>query len=235
MDSSFSKDQVHHLFNAISSTYDRTNRILSLGIDRYWRNRVSAHIPQYTPLFLLDLATGTGDQVLTILNKHPELTAIGIDTAEEMLNKARSKASSSFVHNRVSFEESSAMQLPFAQDTFDALTMSFGIRNVACIETCFKEMYRVLKPGGQAFILEFSLPSHTLIKKGYLLYLRYIVPLLGKALSRHPTAYVYLNQTIETFPYGEHLCSILHSVGFTASYKTYTFGIVSLYCAIKPS
>lgn len=227
------KHQIHHLFNAISPTYDLVNTVLSLGIDKYWRHKVISHIPKNTLLSLLDLATGTGDQVLSILKKREQIAAIGIDTAEEMLHKARDKAQEALVHNRVYFEVADALNLPFPNDSFDLLTISFGIRNVASLEHCFKEMYRVLKPGGKLLILEFSLPKSSWVKRGYLLYLRHLLPKIGKLISKHPTAYTYLNQTIESFPYGEALCSLLEEAGFQTAYTTYTLGVVSLYINLK--
>lgn len=205
-----------------------------MGMDQYWRSRVTNSIPKKTPLLLLDLATGTGDQVLSILKKHPEINAIGIDTAEGMLKKACHKAQVSLLHTRVSFELANAMQLPFPNHSFDILTTSFGIRNIPCIQSCFKELYRVLKPGGTLLILEFSLPKQSWLKSIYLLYLRHILPAIGKLISKHKTAYTYLNQTIETFPYGDALCSILDQEGFDTTYTTYTLGVVTLYVSKKP-
>lgn len=228
-----SRDNIHHLFNEISPTYDLVNRVLSLGIDHYWRNKISSLISPKKPLHLLDLATGTGDQLFSILKRKPNITAVGIDLAEEMLTIAKAKAKKTTFEKRTTFQVASATDLPFPHDSFDVLTMSFGIRNIPCIESCFKEMCRVLKPGGTLFILEFSLPKNALIRWSYLLYLRHILPKVGRLISKHPKAYTYLNQTIETFPHGKSFCDLLDKQGFCTTFKSFTFGIVNVYSAIK--
>jgi demethylmenaquinone methyltransferase/2-methoxy-6-polyprenyl-1,4-benzoquinol methylase len=228
-----SRDNVHQLFNEISPTYDLTNRLLSLGIDLYWRRTLSSLIPPHLPLQLLDIATGTGEQLFSILKKHPHISATGVDLAEEMLAIAKAKTKKTPFASNLSFQLGSATQLPFKEHTFDCLTMSFGIRNISCIDTCFKELYRVLKPQGKLFILEFSLPNHRLFRKIYLFYLRYILPKIGRFISKHPQAYTYLNQTIETFPHGKEFCDLLESQGFQASFQSLTFGVVNIYSAVK--
>jgi len=225
------KKKIHHVFNEIAPTYDLVNSILSMGIDKHWRHQVIHKVPQNTPLSILDIATGTGEQILSILQAREQVVAVGIDTATHMLEKARSKAQAARLHNRIAFEEADALDLPFANHSFDMVTISFGIRNVASLQECFKEIYRVLKPGGTLLILEFSLPTNFWVKKGYLFYLRHLLPGIGKLISKHPTAYTYLNQTIEAFPYGKELCQLLEKEGFTATYQPYTLGIASLYTA----
>jgi demethylmenaquinone methyltransferase / 2-methoxy-6-polyprenyl-1,4-benzoquinol methylase len=228
-----SRENIHQLFNEISPTYDLVNRILSLGIDHYWRRKISSLIPKKDSIHFLDLATGTGDQLFSILKRKPNATAVGIDLAEEMLEIAKIKAKKHSFEKKATFQVASATELPFKENTFDYLTMSFGIRNIPCIKTCFKEMHRVLKPGGTLFILEFSLPKNTLIRSSYLLYLRHILPKIGRLISKHPKAYTYLNQTIETFPHGKLFCDLLNEEGFHTTFQPFTFGIVNLYSAVK--
>lgn len=229
------KAEVHHLFNEISPTYDLVNSILSMGMDKHWYKQLIQHIPQDNPLSILDVATGTGSLILAILKAREQVISVGIDIAEHMLEKAKIKAQIARLHNRIQFETANAIDLPFEDHSFDLLTVSFGIRNMSSLEQCFKEMYRVLKPGGKALILEFSMPTHPWARHSYLIYLRHILPKVGKLISKHKTAYTYLNQTIEAFPYGEALCHFLEQAGFKATYKPYTLGVVSLYTAVKPS
>ena len=227
-----SRDNIHQLFNEISPTYDLVNGILSFGLDSYRRKKIASLIPKQKPLRLLDLATGTGDQLFSILKRRPFITGIGIDLAEKMLQIAKTKTTKA-LQDHLLFQVANATSLPFEDHSFDLLTISFGIRNIPCIETCFQEMYRVLKPQGTLFILEFALPHNCIVRWGYLLYLRSMLPKLGRLISQHPHAYTYLNQTIETFPHGEAFCHLLRKQGFHTTFKRLTLGIVNLYIATK--
>jgi demethylmenaquinone methyltransferase/2-methoxy-6-polyprenyl-1,4-benzoquinol methylase len=150
--------------------------------------------------------------------------------SKEMVALGQVKVRKLGLQEQISLEVGDAQHLPYASSRFDAVTMSFGIRNVADVDACLREMYRVLKPKGRTLILEFSLPHSAVIRMGHLFYLRKILPLIGRLLSGHPTAYSYLNQTIEEFPYGERFLDLLRSAGFQAvSYKSLSFGIVNLY------
>lgn len=231
---SYSKEGIHKVFDEISPTYDLVNQILSFGLDRYWRNKLSNFLKNCNNCFLLDLATGTGDQIFSILAKNPFVSkAIGIDLSSEMLNIAKYKSSKK-VTPKVDFLIGDALSLNFENNFFDIVTMSFGIRNVTSIQRCFCEMLRVLKPNGRAYILEFSLPKNCVIKSLYLLYLRKILPKIGGFISKKPIAYSYLNKTIESFPYGESLKQEIAKAGFkTVNSYTLTCGITTIYEAIK--
>ncbi len=219
---------VSNMFNQISPTYDLLNRILSFGIDKRWRKQLVTHLPPQKTLKLLDLATGTCDQLIALLdNANAEIHAIGIDIAEEMLNIGKEKLRG---RPNVELQAASAASLPFADNSFDCATISFGIRNMENVETCLKEIHRTLKPGGRLLILEFSLPKNRWIRAGSLFYLRTLLPKLGGLISKNKNAYTYLNQTIEQFPYGEQFCALLEGAGFTEVQCTpLTFGIASLY------
>jgi demethylmenaquinone methyltransferase/2-methoxy-6-polyprenyl-1,4-benzoquinol methylase len=220
---------VIQIFDEIAPTYDRTNRILSGGIDLYWRGKMASLLPKIDKIKLLDCATGTGDQLLSLLKHSPRIhQAIGIDLAEEMLKIGREKLEA--YSHRASLKKASATEIPYLDDTFDCATMSFGIRNVDNVPLCLSEIRRVLCPGGRALILEFSLPKNKGIQNAYLLYLNKLLPMIGKLMSAHPEAYTYLARTIQAFPHGEAFCQLMRDAGFQ-SVKAHplTFGIVTIY------
>ena len=228
--------KVEKMFDTISPTYDRTNRILSLGLDQYWRRRVAKFLPKRQPLYLLDCATGTGDQLIALM-EHTESVgqAVGIDLATEMLRLGRQKIKEKPYKNKVLLQEASATALPFAENTFDCATIAFGIRNVDDVPLALSEMRRVLKPGGRLVVLEFSLPKNEILKALHLFYLRKCLPYIGGWLSKNRDAYTYLNKTIEAFPSGQNFCGLLKHAGFiSASAHPLTLGIVTLYVGDKP-
>jgi demethylmenaquinone methyltransferase / 2-methoxy-6-polyprenyl-1,4-benzoquinol methylase len=230
-----SKKNVWMMFDAICESYDRVNRVLSLGIDQYWRRAVSRYLPSDRELSLLDLATGTGDQLFALMRKNSRIVkASGIDLSEKMLGIAEKKVKKQPFCDKVEFRHASATELPFSDASFDLATISFGIRNVDDIEKCFAEMHRTLKKGGRAAILEFSLPKNPLLKKFHLFYLRRVLPYVGGLFSRNKKAYLYLNKTIELFPYGEAFCSLMEKAGFSdVKAVPMTFGIATLYIGDK--
>lgn len=222
------------MFNQIAPTYDRINRILSFGMDRAWRKKVSQSLPPKKNLRILDLATGTGDQMISLFEHGASIQkASGIDLAKEMLTVAKQKVSLKIYKDKVDFFQADAQKLPFPEKTFDAATFSFGIRNVPSPLESLQEIYRVLKPQGRCLILEFSMPPQP-IRSAYLLYLRYILPRIGKYLSKSSNAYTYLNQTIETFPTGDAFASIMREASFSKiSMVPMALGAVTLYIGVK--
>jgi demethylmenaquinone methyltransferase/2-methoxy-6-polyprenyl-1,4-benzoquinol methylase len=223
---------VFQIFDEIAPTYDRTNRILSGGIDLYWRRKMASLLPKAEKIHLLDLATGTGDQLLSLLKNSSRIDrAVGIDLAEEMLKIGRKKLKA---YSQVTLKMASAMAIPYEENTFDCATMSFGIRNVNNVPLCLREIHRVLRPQGRALILEFSLPTNRWVQKTYLLYLNKILPHIGKLISAHTEAYTYLARTIQAFPQAEAFCKLMHEAGFS-HVKAYplTFGIVTIYLGDK--
>jgi demethylmenaquinone methyltransferase / 2-methoxy-6-polyprenyl-1,4-benzoquinol methylase len=223
---------VFQIFDKIAPTYDRVNRILSGGIDLYWRRKMASLLPEAEKIHLLDLATGTGDQLLSLLKNSSRIEqAVGIDLAEEMLKIGRKKLKA---FGQAALKMASATAIPYEENMFDCATMSFGIRNVDNVTQCLKEIYRVLRPQGRALILEFSLPTHQWIQKPYLLYLNKLLPRIGKLLSAHSEAYTYLARTIQEFPQAEAFCKLMREAGFS-TVKAYplTFGIVTIYVGDK--
>jgi demethylmenaquinone methyltransferase/2-methoxy-6-polyprenyl-1,4-benzoquinol methylase len=223
---------VREMFNKISPTYDFVNRVLSLGQDVRWRKRVAKFLPTRPHLEVLDLATGTGDQLLALFDAGASIhRAIGVDIAEEMLAIGRKKLAP--FGKKVELMQADAESLPFASNRFDAATCSFGIRNVANPSAALKEIYRVLKPNGRCLILEFSMPPRY-IRPFFLFYLRAVLPRLGGLLSKQSEAYRYLNRTIEAFPSGRAFLALMRDAGFTSSQgHSMNFGAVTLYVGSK--
>ncbi|GAB5412317.1 MAG: bifunctional demethylmenaquinone methyltransferase/2-methoxy-6-polyprenyl-1,4-benzoquinol methylase UbiE [Chlamydiales bacterium] len=228
---SVQKDKSFEMFDRISPTYDRINRILSIGLDMRWRKNVAKHLPKRKNMRILDIATGTGDQIIALMEQSKEVAeAVGIDLAEEMINLGKKKIALKPYAKKVRFQKASGMKLPFPDNSFHFVSLSFGIRNMSDPKECLREIARVLKPDGRAAILEFSLPKNQLIKSGHLFYLRHVLPKIGALLSKDQEAYRYLNQTIESFPYGSVFCALMRDAGFskTAVYPQ-MMGAVSLY------
>lgn len=223
------------MFDAISSTYDPINRIMTFGLDQRWRRKVGKLLPQRN-LRLLDCATGTGDQIFALVERCPQITeAVGIDLSSEMLSIAMSKCQTFPLQKKVQFQRASALEIPFPEASFDCVTMSFGIRNVTQTDLCLKEIFRVLKPGGRLLILETSLPKNSFIRKLHLLYLRKGLPFIGGWISRQKKAYRYLNETTETFPSGDAFCLLLKQAGMHSVHAfPLALGAVSIYQADKP-
>lgn len=215
------------MFNCISPRYDFLNRVFSLGIDLHWRKKLSKACALKAPFDYLDIACGTGDQLLSMHREHKSLLKkiVGLDIASEMLALARKK-----LPQKIELFHESALAMPFADQSFDVITISFGIRNLPDLSRGLKEMKRVLKPGGKLLILEFSLPSNKILRALHLFYLRTLMPRIGGWFSKHPKAYLYLNETIEEFPYGEDFCKLLQKEGFHETRWTpLTFGVASIY------
>jgi demethylmenaquinone methyltransferase/2-methoxy-6-polyprenyl-1,4-benzoquinol methylase len=224
---------VPQMFDTISSRYDLINTVLSLGLDRYWRKAVCKHLPKKQKLKLLDCATGTGDLLVTLLRNCPAIyDAIGTDPSKEMLALAAPKLAPYSHCSRLISAPAEA--IPFPDNMFDAITISFGIRNVADVSQSLSEIYRTLAPQGRLIILEFSHPKRKPVRLLHQFYLNRIVPNIGKWLSKNKEAYTYLSKTIETFPQGEALGGILRQAGFTnVQIKPLTLGIVSVYIGEK--
>ena len=221
------------MFNRIARRYDLLNRLLSARRDVVWRKKCARMLPKRSGLRVLDLATGTADLLLALLQERPDIVlAAGLDPAMNMLNIGKTKCGTK--NAAVSFVNGDAQQLSLKSASIDVISMAFGIRNVADIEAAFAEMYRVLADQGRLLILEFSLPTSRLIRRLYLLYFRKILPFIGGLISGDRRAYTYLNRTVEDFPYGEAFKEKLVAAGFTNSEALpLTFGIASIYSAEK--
>ena len=232
--SGLQRADVWRMFDRIAPTYDLVNRLLSFGLDIRWRKKVATHMPAERDMVLLDLATGTGDQVISLTQTGRFTQAVGMDMSAGMLSRGRDKIVQLGLQETVSMLEGDATSLPLEDERFDAVTISFGIRNVVHVEKALAEMCRVLKPGGRAIILEFSLPENALIRAGHLFYLRRILPLVGGLVSGDSSAYRYLNTTIEAFPYGQAFCDLMTGAGFSsATPHRLTFGVATIYVGVR--
>ena len=229
------ESSVSEMFNDISKKYDRANRILSLGIDKGWRKMMRDALPDKTNLRLLDLATGTADQLLSLMESGKIGYGLGLDIAEEMVKIGQQKVEKSPYSDLIELKVASALSIPEEAASFDCVTISFGIRNVEDPATALKEMHRVLAPSGRALILEFSLPKNLFVRTFHLLYLRHLLPTIGGMIAGKKSAYRYLNETIEAFPYGEAFTKLMEEAGFVeVEAKPLTFGIATLYIGEKP-
>lgn len=231
-----SRTEVWRMFDRIAHRYDVLNRVLSFGRDVAWRKRMARYLPDGRHLDVLDLATGTADQLLFLDQAGaPIRSGVGMDMAEQMLDRGRAKIARQGLHDRLSLRTGDATAIPASAASFDAVTISFGIRNVVDVGQALAEMFRVLRPGGRVLILEFSLPAHPVVRAGHLFYLRRVLPRIGGWVSGDPRAYRYLNQTIETFPYGDAFCRLMAEAGFTdCRDHPVTLGVASIYRGDKP-
>jgi demethylmenaquinone methyltransferase/2-methoxy-6-polyprenyl-1,4-benzoquinol methylase len=225
-----SRHQNWKMFDRIAGRYDLLNHLLSGNIDKRWRRRVARQLPERPNLSALDLACGTGDQLIALNESGRVAEGIGIDLAERMLAIGRDKLKRLNLDDRLSLQSGDAGAIPFEPDRFDAVTISFGIRNMSDPKVTLSEMYRILKPGGRALVLEFSVPSVRLIRVPYLFYLRHILPRLGRIISGDRGAYRYLNESIETFPYGEAFAALMSEHRFrSVEFTPLTGGIATIY------
>lgn len=227
------KQQVTKMFDTISKEYDGLNRVISFGIDVKWRNKVVALVKETQPESILDIATGTGDLAIN-LTKTNAKKIIGLDISEGMLEVGRKKITNRKLDKTITMMVGDSENLPFENDTFDAITVAFGIRNFENLEKGLSEILRVLKPNGIFVILETSVPSKTPYKQGYKFYTKYILPSIGKLFSKDQMAYSYLSESASVFPHGETLNNILRKIGFiNVNNKPQTFGVASIYTASK--
>lgn len=221
------------MFNNIAGRYDFLNHFLSFNIDRLWRKKAIRSLKKHNPQLLLDVATGTGDMAFESLKLNP-IQVTGIDLSEGMLQVARQKAAVRNLTDKMVFILGDSEQLPFDSNTFDAITVAFGVRNFEHLTTGLSEMFRVLKPGGQVVILEFSKPRSFPVKQLYSFYSNQLLPVLGGLVSKDRSAYTYLPVSVNEFPHGSEFVNILVGVGFTdCKAKPLTFGIASLYTGRK--
>jgi demethylmenaquinone methyltransferase/2-methoxy-6-polyprenyl-1,4-benzoquinol methylase len=228
------KEQVEEMFDNISGNYDGLNRVISLGSDVKWRKKVVKLVAETAPDSILDIATGTGDLALKFAQKIPAGRIVGLDLSEGMLSVARKKAKHSTQTQKVEFIKGDSEALPFEDDTFDAITVSFGIRNFENLEKGLSEIRRVLTPGGRFVILETSVPTKFPWKQGYFMYSRGVLPVIGRIFSKDKVAYKYLSESASVFPFGEELNNILRKIGFIGvENRPQTFGVATIYIASK--
>jgi len=232
-DQSGKKEQVAKMFNSISGNYDFLNHFLSLGIDVRWRKKAIKLLKEVSPKQILDVATGTGDFAIATLSLNPD-KVIGIDISEGMLEVGKTKMKERGLDSKIELRLGDSENLPFPENKFDAVIVAFGVRNFENLEKGLAEMLRVLRPGGKLVVLEFSKPRSFPFKQIYNFYFRFILPKIGKMVSKDAAAYTYLPESVQAFPDGNDFISILSRLGYkNTACKPLTFGISSLYTGIK--
>ncbi len=228
------KEQVEQMFDNISGEYDSLNRVISFGIDVKWRKKVVQLVADTNPDSVLDIATGTGDLIINLAKNTKASKLIGLDISEGMLSVGRKKITASGLEKRIEMVQADSENMPFEDNSFDAITVAFGVRNFEHLEKGLGEILRILKPGGVFIILETSVPTKTPYKQGYKLHCNYILPVVGKLFSKDKDAYTYLSESASVFPFGEALNNILRKTGFTnVTDKPQTFGVATIYSASK--
>lgn len=228
------KEQVAEMFNEISGSYDFLNRFLSAGIDVKWRKRALKELAPIQPKIILDVATGTGDLALMACKILRPDKVVGIDISEGMLNLGKEKIKKAGLETVIELEKGDSEAIRHPDNSFDAVTVAFGVRNFEQLEKGLSEIYRVLKPGGKLVVLEFSKPKNNFFKPLYNLYLGIVAPEMAKWFSKNKNAYQYLNNSIKAFPERQAFDSILQQTGFTNTYfKIQSLGICCIYCGSK--
>lgn len=221
------------MFDNIAHRYDFLNHFFSMGIDNLWRKKAIRFLKQGAPKNLMDMATGTGDLAFEARRQMPETVITGVDLSEGMLSHAREKAEKRKLKN-MHFEKGDSENLRFEDNTFDAVSVGFGVRNFENLEAGLKELYRVMKPGARLAILEFSNPSVFPVKQLFRFYFQQILPRTGRLISKDARAYTYLPESVKAFPEGVTFVEILKKTGFiSCNNKPLSFGICSLYTAEK--
>ena len=227
------KEQVAQMFDTISNNYDGLNRVISFGIDVKWRKKVLSLVAEKKPDSVLDIATGTGDLAILMASTNAN-KIIGLDISAGMLSVGRKKIEERKLSQKIEMILADSENMPFEDNSFDAITVAFGVRNFENLEKGLTEILRVLKPNGIFVILETSIPEKTPYKQGYHFYSKNILPLIGKLFSKDDSAYNYLSESASLFPYGEKLNNILKKVGFIDSVALpQTFGVATIYTASK--
>ena len=227
------KEQVAQMFDTISGNYDGLNRVISFGIDVQWRKKVLNLVSSSNPKMILDIATGTGDLAILMATTKAE-KIIGLDISSGMLEVGKKKIADKNLSDKIEMMLADSENMPFEDNTFDAITVAFGVRNFENLEKGLAEILRVLKPNGIFVILETSNPTKSPYKQGYHFYTKNILPLIGKLFSKDDVAYGYLSESASVFPFGEALNNILRKVGFiNVVDMPQTFGVATIYSASK--
>ncbi len=222
------------MFDRISPKYDALNHLLSFNIDKVWRKKTAKAVAKSQPKTILDLATGTADLAIAVAKRNPHAHLIGMDISEKMLNIGKAKVAQRKMENQIELRLGDAAALPFENDSFDAVTVAFGVRNFEDLYEGLSEISRVLKPGGQAVILEFSMPEKFPVKQLYRFYFKRLLPFIGKIISKDNNAYSYLPDSVEKFPKPDTFSKSLASFGLgKCKTKRLTMGIATLYISEK--
>jgi demethylmenaquinone methyltransferase/2-methoxy-6-polyprenyl-1,4-benzoquinol methylase len=228
------KQEVGQMFDAIAPTYDLLNRGTSLGIDTLWRRKMIDQLDAARHRRILDVATGTADVAIQTVVRKKIDHVTGLDLSEGMLAYGRKKVAARGLEDRIELQQGDSENLPYADESFDAITVAFGVRNFENLEGGLAEMYRVLRPGGKLVVLEFSRIPYAPVRWGFNLYFGKIMPLIGRLQSKDPRAYAYLFESVQAFPSGKDFQRILDRVGYNdTAWQPLTLGIASIYTATR--
>ena len=228
------KKQVERMFDKIAYRYDFLNHFLSAGIDVGWRKKAIKQLRSLSPKYILDVATGTGDMAILASKLLTAEKIIGIDISDGMLEIGKKKIEKLGLQQRIELLKGDSETITFSRNSFDAVTVAFGVRNFQDLELGLSEIKRVLKPGGKLVVLECTKPKLPVIKNFYNLYLNLVAPWIGRVISKNKNAYQYLNESVQKFPEGKDFVQILNKLGYkNASCKTLSLGISSIYCGEK--
>ena len=227
------RERVEDMFDRIAPKYDLLNKVLSVGVDKGWRKKMVAELKPLQPKTMLDIATGTADVAIACMKLQPDHIT-GIDISALMLAEGQKKIEGLGIAQQITLQQADSESLPFADNSFDAITVAFGVRNFQNLDKGLSEMLRVLKPNGKVVILEFSQPEKFPIKQFYNFYSKYILPTIGQLVSKERAAYEYLPESVAAFPYGQAFVKIMNSNNFVnTKCVSLTFGIASIYVGSK--
>lgn len=228
-------EQVEEMFDSIAPAYDFMNRAMTLGIDKLWRAKAVKMIRRRQPADILDVATGTGDLAIKLAREIPGVRVTGVDLSEQMLAIGRDKVCLAGLSDRISLSKADCLALPMADASFDAVTVAYGVRNFEHLAQGYREMARVLRPGGMLCVVELSVPQSRLVRPFYELYTRRIIPVIGRMVSSDRSAYTYLPASIAAMPQGERMLAIMEEAGLVRpALRPLTLGVCTIYTAFRP-
>lgn len=234
-DSRNKSQQVREMFDNIAPAYDFMNRAMTFGIDRRWRRKAVYGLRDRHPVDILDVATGTGDLAMLIARRIDGSRITGIDLSEGMIGIGRKKIADAGLAGRITLRTADSLAMPFADDTFDAVTVAYGVRNFENLLQGYREMLRVLRPGGTLCVIELATPASPLVRPFYKFYTRCIIPAVGRLVSKDVRAYSYLPESIAAVPQRAGMTQLIGQAGFAdASFRSLTFGTCCIYTAVKP-
>ena len=233
-DSRAKGSQVREMFDSIAPSYDFMNRAMTFGNDKLWRRRAVKAVADGAPHRILDVATGTGDLAIALARRIAGVTVTGVDLSDGMIDIGRRKVDAAGLADRISLTAGDCLALPFDDESFDAVTVAYGVRNFEHLDRGYDEMLRVLAPGGMICVVELSTPVNPIVRPFYNLYTKAIIPTLGRLVSKDVRAYSYLPESIAAVPQGEAMTALMEASGFIgARFRRMTLGVCTIYIAYK--
>lgn len=228
-------EQVRDMFDAIAPAYDFMNRAMTLGIDKLWRAKAVRMVRRQSPGSILDVATGTADLAIKLARDIPQAHVTGVDLSEGMVEIGREKVENVGLSGRISLSVADCLSLPFDDESFDAITVAYGVRNFEHLIEGYREMFRVMHRGGMLCVIELSTPTSPVVKPLYRFYTRRIIPTVGRLVSHDSRAYTYLPESIAAVPQGKRMLELMEEAGFTSTaFRPLTFGTCTIYTAVRP-